>query len=538
MTKSANFHAISSNSISGNLTKCSSVDADKISGKYLECYDSSNKFTKGRPGQILVSGGPESNMYWGDSKSTSCDLDFLTGYSSEIADITEIGKEYAYKGFAVAISFDGSTRASLDEVTDTIDVVKDEKTYSISWTMSSGPPTTIKLNSDGTIIAWGGSFEYSGQTVYYSTWDTSTSTWRTPTGLDLSNMAGPDTRILTLDMTTAGDTLVVTWGDNYGNAPYEEVGFGFSLYKLSELSYIYRVSKRDITGYGFGQSIAISDSVDAKNYIVVGEPYFSVSTFTNIGKIYIYSYDLDTHVISLLKELYGNSDFDTTDYGLAQDRYVGWDLDISSDAKCIAICCPGSLRGGEFMDYPNSESVEKSGFFILKKNNVAWGNYNKLVDLSQIQYADPALIGRESSLFKYAALHSVKLSADGSNLITQHPWWGNEFGAYGTIIAWYYSEIKQKYIILSYTTIVTESEDSHAWHGGHVWATGPGSGRGLDFNGKILIVGSATIGKNTKNGAVKLYHPISSDSVQPYNGIVDQNTKIFVCNGLIYGFIN
>lgn len=73
---------------------------------------------------------------------------------------------------------------------------------------------------------------------------------------------------------------------------------------------------------------------------------------------------------------------------------------------------------------------------------------------------------------------------------------------------------------------------------GNVWASGPGSGLGLDFNGKILIVGSATSGKNTENGAVKLYHPIISDSVQPYNGIVDQNTKIFVCNGLVYGFIN
>lgn len=57
--------------------------------------------------------------------------------------------------------------------------------------MSSGPPTTIKLNSDGTMI----------------TWDTST-----PTGLELGYMAGTDTRILTLDMTTTGDTLVVTWG--------------------------------------------------------------------------------------------------------------------------------------------------------------------------------------------------------------------------------------------------------------------------------------------------------------------------------------
>lgn len=95
------------------------------------------------------------------------------------------------------------------------------------------------------------------------------------------------------------------------------------------------------------------------------------------------------------------------------------------------------------MDYPNSDRVEKSGFFILKNINAAWENYNKLVDLTQIQYSDPELIGRESSVFKYAALHSVKLSADGSNLITQHPWWGNEFGTYGTIIAWYYSEIKQ-----------------------------------------------------------------------------------------------
>lgn len=57
--------------------------------------------------------------------------------------------------------------------------------------MSSGPPTTIKLNSDGTMI----------------TWDIST-----PTGLELGYMAGTDTRILTLDMTTTGDTLVVTWG--------------------------------------------------------------------------------------------------------------------------------------------------------------------------------------------------------------------------------------------------------------------------------------------------------------------------------------
>lgn len=488
----------------------------------------------GTSGQYLVSSGGNAPITWADFQSPDADIDFPTGYDPETANTTETGSGSAYKGYAVAISGDGTTRASLNDVNDTIVVVKGGTTYTILWTITFTRPNTIKINNDGTLIVWGGSYDVNDRTVYYSTW--TGSGYSTPTGLNLGDMAGTATRILTIDISKDLNTLVVGWANGFASPPFATTGFGISVYTFSGSTYTYRNGVGVKTGYGFGQSLAISDVNSGLNYIVVGEPYFPVSSFTNNGKIYIYSYDTTSHIIVELKTLQGNSGLDTNNAFFGQDRYLGWDVAISTDATKIAITAPGTLTGGNAGQVPTSSATTKSGLFLIERTDRDWASYNNSTDYKGVNYADPSVVGFGADQ-NDCGYHSVVMSPDGSSAITGHPWADSSTDANsGAFVSWSIGT-GGNYSKVSSTIPLPSSTNNDAWFSGYVWYTGNGVGRGLDYNGTSVIIGSWNNGLNPPSGVLKIYDPAVSGITPPFTGVIESTKSLVVKDGLIYGFI-
>ena len=152
---------------------------------------------------------------------------------------------------------------------------------------------------------------------------------------------------------------------------------------------------------GFGFSISLSD--DGKK-LLVGSPYHN----SNIGKAYLYEYQVQTCTWSVTAEFYGESN----------QEYFGFSVKLSGNGNTIAIGAPKAdfTSDGNTLIDTGSTNLYKFSQDSWVLSDVIYGSPNE-IDTSQTQRD---ISGYYSSLKDYSG-YSVSLGYDGNRVVIGEP---------------------------------------------------------------------------------------------------------------------